>query len=185
MTRFLLAVSVWSYVITSIALSADAPENPTSAHPAPANAAPVYVKIIWPDDPAGVVGSDRSIVIGRGQPVVETWIVEGVDEKWCQAKFRALTGWVPLVDKPFEVTDLWNGPLDEMVCPYSFHADICERKDGWIKIHIHGGTPPAGGLITVTLKDEPGSREVAPGPPHVRTERGMPHVAIFIGLPVQ
>jgi len=175
MTRFLLAVSVWSYVITSIALSADAPENPTSAHPAPANAAPVYVKIIWPVDPA-------TSVIERDRPVIESWITKSIENRG-QAKFRAVTGWVPLALGPLDATALWDGKLNGVHRACIVVADITERKDGWITITFRGWGP-TGGEATAALKDEPGSREVVPVT-EAETRHGMPHVAIFIGLQVK
>ncbi len=176
MSRFLLAVTILSYALTSMALSTEVPENSSSANPAPANAGPVYAKLIWPVDAATpAVEGDR--------PVIESWIVKSIDVDRRQANFRAVTAWVPLVEDPFDGTDLWDGGLDGVAyaCPVS--ADITERRDGWIKIDIDGGTP-AGGRTTVTLQDEPGSREVDPIT-QAETKRGMPHVAIFVGLPVR
>ncbi len=170
MTRFLLAVTILSYALIPIALSADVP-----AKPAPASAAPVYVKIIWPFDPAAPVVEGDS-------HVVESWIDKSIDEDRRQANFRAVNAWVPLVEGPFEVTDLWNGPLDGVtLCP--FGADIIERKDGWIKISFRGWSP-GGAEATVTLQDETGSREVVPFT-QFKTERGTPHIAIFVGLRVK
>ena len=59
--------------------------------PAPKNAArpefnPVYVKIIMPTEPA-----DRD----QDRPVVESWIAEDLNKRG-QARFTAVTGWVPL-----------------------------------------------------------------------------------------
>jgi len=172
MTRFLLAVSVWSYVITSIALSADAPENPTSAHPAPANLAPIYVKIIWPVDPA-------TPATEKDRPVIESWITKSIENR-NKAKFRAATGWVPLALGPLDATVLWDGKLDGESWTCIVGADVFERKDGLIKMRIDGWSPGSTGLIA-QLKDEPGSREVVPVP-EAENKHGMPHVAIFIGL---
>ena len=172
MARFLLAVTVWSYVITPIALSADGPENRTSAPPAPANSAPVYVKIIWPVDPA-------TPVIEKDRPVIESWIAKSI-ENGRQANFRAVTAWVPLVEESFEATTLWDGKLDGIERPCIVGADITERKDGRIKITFRGWTP-GGAEATATLKDEPGSRGVVPVT-QAKTTHGVPHVAILIGL---
>ena len=181
MTRFLLAVTILS---CALALAADAPENPSSLKPASANAAPIYVKLLFPDDPAaGATGSERPIVIGRVQPVIESWIANGIDENGRQATFRAVTAWVPLVEDPFESTHLWDGKLDGVHCSCMVGADITERKDGWIKISVRGWGP-GGEEATVALQDEPGSREVVPVT-QAKTKHGTPHVAIFIGVPVQ
>jgi hypothetical protein len=176
MTRFVLAATILSYALTSVALSADAPKNSSSLKPASANAAPVYVKILMPDDPAAPVVEGDSTG-------VESWIIKSIDEEQRQANFRAVTGWVRLVDEPFEGTPVWRGgTLDGVgVCPVS--ADIFERKDGRIKITLQGWTP-GGARATVTLQDEPGSREVVPVT-QAKTKHGMPHVAIFIGLQVK
>jgi len=172
MTRLLLAFTVWSYVITPIALSAGGPENRTSAQPAPANLAPVYVKIIWPDDPATPANE-------KDRPVIESWITKSIENR-SKAKFRAVTGWVPV---PLDGTELWDGKLDGTTWTCIVYADVFERKDGLIKIRIDGWSPASTGLIAQII-DEPGSREVVPVL-EVKNKHGMPHVAIFIGLPVK
>lgn len=172
MVRFLLAATVWSYVITPIALSADVPENRTSAQPAPANLAPVYVKIIWPDDPA-------TPAIEKDRPVIESWITKSIENR-DKADFTAVTAWVPLVEGPLEATELWDGKLDGGNPACHVVADVFERKDGLIKISFRGWTP-SGAEATLTLKDEPGSREVVPVT-QAKKKHGVPHVAIFIGL---
>lgn len=174
MTRFLLVVTILSYTLTSMALSTDVPESSSAAQPARVNAAPIYVKIIWPVDPA-------TPVIKRDQPVIESWIIKSIDEEQCQVNFRAVTAWVPLVEDPLEFTHLWDGKLDGVHRACMVGADMTERKDGRIKITF-GGWDPGGAEATVVLQDEPGSREVVPVT-QAKTEHGMPHVAIFIGLP--
>src|SRR5688572_20937941 len=74
MTRFLLAVTVWSYVITPIALFADDPENCASAPHASAKSAPVYVKILLPNDPA-------PRVVEKDSTVVEAWITKSIENR--------------------------------------------------------------------------------------------------------
>ena len=175
MTRFLLVVTVLSYLITPITLSADEPEKSGTAQLAPSNLAPVFVKIIWPDDPT-------TPVIETNRPAIESWIIKNVDNR-NKANFRAMTAWVPLVEEPFEVTDLWDGKLDGKYPACGVFADIVERKDGSIKISF-SGWGPGGGEATVTLKDEPGSREVVPVT-QATTKHGAPLVAIFIGLHVK
>ena len=175
MARFLLAVTVWSSVITPLALSADGPENGTPAPPAPAKLAPIYVKLISPFDPNTVIEMD--------QPVIESWITKSI-EKRHQANSGAVTAWVPLViDDPLEGTDVWNGAYSGLARSCPVGADITERKDGTIKIEFRGWSP-GGAEAKVTLKDEPGTREVIPVP-QAETKHGVPHVAIFIGLPAE
>ena len=174
MTRFMLAMTILSCAITPVALVADLPENSSAVEPAQAKAVPIYVKIIWPVDPA-------TPVIERDSPVIESWVAKSIVGNEGHATSRAVTGWVQLVEVPFESTELWDGRLDGVRHTCHAHADISERKDGLITIDVYEGT---GGKTTVTLKDEPGSREVVPVT-QVKTKHGVPHVAIFIGLPVQ
>jgi hypothetical protein len=172
MTRFLLAVTVWSYVITPIALFADDPENRASAPHASAKSAPVYVKILLPNDPA-------PRVVEKDSTVVEAWITKSIENR-NKANFTAVTTWVPLVEGPHEATELWEGKLDGGNSACHVVADVLERKDGLIKINFRGWTP-FGAEATVTLQDEPGSREVVPVN-QAKTKHGVPHIAIFIGL---
>jgi len=173
--RFLLALSFWSYVITPVALSADGPVNNTTTQPVAENRGSVYVKIIGPVDPAAPV-------VARDQPVIESWITKSIEHRG-QGKFNAVTRWVPLVDEPYEGEILWSGAIDGKAHACRVYADITERKDGWIKISFRGWDP-FGSQATATLKDEPGSREVVPVT-QAKTKHGIPHVAIFIGLPVK
>lgn len=173
----MLAVTILSYAITPIVLSADGPgtdrpSQPAAASSAPTNLAPVYVKIIWPDDRAPTA-------IEKDRPVIESWIAKSI-ENGNEAKHTASTAWVPLVEEPLEATDLWDGKLDGRHPACAVWADVLERKDGWIKIGFRGWTP-GGAEATLTLKDEPGSREVVPVA-QVKTKHGAPHVAVFIGL---
>ena len=175
MTRFLLAVTILGCTLIPIALAADPPEIPSCSTPASANAGPIYVKIIWPVDTA-------TPEIGADRPVIESWITKGLEYQH-KGNFRAVTGWVPLVVEPFEVTDLWDGKLGGMQLVCEAAADMIERKDGLIKMSFLGLTPGVAPSI-VTLQDEPGSREVVPVT-QAKTKHGTPHVAIFIGVPVQ
>jgi hypothetical protein len=115
----------------------------------------------------------------RDRSVIESWITESIGNR-NKADFTAVTAWVPLVQEPLEVTDLWDGKFDGRHAACGVYADIIERKDGWIKIWFSGWNP-VGGEATATLKDEPGSRAVAPVT-HAKMKHRMPHVAIFIGL---
>lgn len=130
----------------------------------------VYVKIIMPTAPA-----DRD----KNRPVVESWIAEDL-KKLGQAKFSAVTEWVPLDLSPLEATSVWDGRLgDKSYCPV--HADIPERAEGRIKVLLIGWHP-GGGTVTASLTDEPGSRTITKVE-ELKTEQGMPYVAILIGPP--
>jgi hypothetical protein len=131
----------------------------------------VYVKIIMPTDSA-----DRD----QDRPVVESWIAEDLT-KLGQAKFTAVTGWVPLDLSPFEATHVWDGEKlgDILYCPVG--ADIPDRAKSRIKVLLIGWSP-GGADVTVSLKDEPGSRVIA-AVEELKTEQGMPYVAVLIGPP--
>ena len=58
---------------------------------------------------------------------------------------------------------------------------IIERADGRIKVFLNGWNPDLV-EVTVSLKDEPGSREIA-AVEEAKTEQGMPYVAVLIGPP--
>jgi hypothetical protein len=60
-------------------------------------------------------------------------------------------------------------------------VDIPERADGRIKV-LFNGWLPGGAEVTVSLTDEPGSREIA-AVEEAKTEQGLPYVAVFIGPP--
>jgi len=172
MARLFLAVNVWGYILTPIALFADRPENGALATNASAKSAPVYVKILLPDDPA-------LRVVEKKSPVVESWISESIESRG-KTPFAAVTTWVPLVEEPHETTELWKGKVDGEISACPVVADVVERKDGLIKINFKGWSP-FGAEATVTLKDEPGSREVV-AVNQAKTKHGVPHIAIFVGL---
>lgn len=132
----------------------------------------VYVKIIMPTDPADA---------DEDPPVVESWIAKDL-KKLGQTKFTAVTGWVPLDLAPFEATHVWDGVLGKQsFCPVG--ADIPERAEGHIKVLLSGWSP-GGAFMTVSLRDEPGSRAIA-AVEELKTEQGMPYVAVFIGPPLE
>ncbi|HYV36407.1 MAG TPA: hypothetical protein VE988_11920, partial [Gemmataceae bacterium] len=58
---------------------------------------------------------------------------------------------------------------------------IVERADGRIKVRLDGWVPKPYG-VTVSLTDEPGSREIA-AVTRFKTEQGLPYVAVLIGPP--
>jgi len=146
-------------------------EEPTPKNAAPPKSNQVYVKIIMPTDPA-----DRD----QARPVVESWIADDL-KKLGQAKFTAVTEWVPLDLSPWEATRVWGGGKlgDILYCPVG--ADIPDRAKGRIKVLLIGWSP-GGADVTVSLTDEPGSRAIA-AVEELKTEQGMPYVAVLIGLP--
>jgi hypothetical protein len=131
----------------------------------------VYVKIILPADPA---------TRNKDRPVVESWIAEQLKKRG-QSKFTAATAWVPLDAKGEGSRRVWDATLDGKGwgCPVS--GQITERVDGRIEVLLWGWGP-GGDRVTVSLKDEPGSRALAAAE-EVRTKKGLPYVAVFIGPP--
>ncbi len=174
MTRIAL-VAVFGFALVQVAQPADAPKNTVPAQPAPAKAAAVYVKIVWPVDPA-------TLVVDKDRPGIESWIVKSVDGVR-KADLAAVTGWVLLEEKRGEATSVWDGKLDESIIACRVSAHLSERKDGKIKI-VLSGWGPDGSEVTMVINDEPGSREVTPAT-EAKTKLGIPHVAIFIGLQVK
>jgi hypothetical protein len=135
----------------------------------------VYVKIILPIDPAT---RDKDL------PVVESWIAEQLKKRG-QSKFTAATAWVPLADKGKGPTRVWDATLDGKGrgCPVA--GQITERADGRIKVLLRGWGP-GGDRVTVSLTDEPGSREIAAGErrnPETGQRRPFAYVAVLIGPP--
>jgi hypothetical protein len=131
----------------------------------------VYVKIILPTDPA-TRDADR--------PVVESWIAEELKKRG-QSKVTAATAWVPLAVKGEAPTSVWNGGLDGKAwgCPVT--GRIMERTDGRIKVRLDGWIPVPYG-VTVSLNDEPGSREIA-AVERIKTDQRRPYVAVLVGPP--
>jgi hypothetical protein len=169
MTRLFLAsiavVSVLAVIPSAVIAQKETPK--TVAAP---KSNQVYVKIIMPTDPA-----DRD----KDRPVVESWVAEDLKKRG-QAKFTAVTEWVPLDLSPFTATSVWDGNLgDKSYCPVG--ADIPERAEGRIKVLLIGWHP-GGGKVTASLTDEPGSRAIA-AVEELKTDQGMPYVAVLIGLP--
>ncbi|QDU37696.1 hypothetical protein Mal4_20120 [Maioricimonas rarisocia] len=170
MIRNLLALIVSTLVLVPGVVEA---EEPTPKKAGRTEFNPVYVKIIMPTAPA-----DRE----KDRPVVESWIAGDLKERG-QTRFTAVTGWVPLDLSPFGATDVWDGAnLDGVVyCPVG--ADIPDRAEGRIKVLLIGWSP-GGADVTVLLKDEPGSRAIA-AVERMKSEQGMPYVAVLIGPPVE
>lgn len=167
MTRQLLVLIVSALILVPCAAKAEEPTPKKAAQPRPNQ---VYVKLIMPADPA-----DRD----QDRPVVESWIAEDLKKRG-QAKFTAVTEWVPLDLSPFESTHVWGGEKrDELYCPVG--ADIRDRSEGQIKVFLIGWSP-GGANVTVSLTDEPGSRVIA-AVEEYKSDQGMPYVAVFIGPP--
>ncbi len=167
MTRQLLALIVSTLILVPYAVKAQEPTPKKASQP---QSNQVYVKIIMPTDPA-----DRD----KDRPVVESWIAEDL-KKLGQAKFTAVTGWVPLDLSPFEATHVWGGNLgDKSYCPVG--ADIPDRAEGRIKVFLSGWSP-GGAYATASLTDEPGSRTIA-AVEELKTAQGMPYVAVLIAPP--
>jgi hypothetical protein len=167
MTRQLLALIVSTLTLVPYSMKAEEPTPKNAAQP---KSNQVFVKIIMLTDPA-----DRD----KDRPVVESWIAEDL-KKLGQAKFTAVTGWVPLDLSPFEATDVWDGNLGDIpYCPVD--ADIPDRAGGRIKVLLKGWHP-GGAHVTLSLTDEPGSRAIA-AVEGLKTEQGMPYVAVLIGPP--
>jgi hypothetical protein len=131
----------------------------------------VYVKIIWPSDPA---------TRDKDQPIVESWIAEQLMKR-AQTKFTAATAWVPLADKAEESTPVWNATLDGRACGCPVAGQIARRADGRIEVRLDGWRPVYT-PVTVSLTDEPGGRAIA-AVEKAKTEQGLPYVAVLIGPP--
>lgn len=167
MTRQSLVLIVSTLILVPYAMKAEEPTPKKAAQP---EFNQVYAKIIMPTDPA-----DRD----QDRPVIESWIAEDL-KKFGQARFTAVTGWVPLDLSPFEATDVWDGVLGERpYCPVE--ADIPDRAKGRINVLLKGWHP-GGADVTVSLTDEPGSRVIA-AVEQAKTEQGLPYVAVLIGPP--
>ena len=75
---------------------------------------------------------------------------------------------------------LWT--VRGLACPVG--GEIVERADGRIKVRVDGWAPIPGFGVTVSLKDEPGSREFA-AVEKLKDDSGMPYVAVLIGPPAK
>jgi hypothetical protein len=184
MTRLFLAsiAIVSALAVVPYAVKAQKPTPKKGALP---KSNQVYVKIILPIDPA---------TRDKDRPVVESWIAEQLKKRG-QSKFTAATAWVPLAVRgeetvvgmsredverllgPGKWTPVWHGRLDDETWECPVDGRITKRADGRISVSLCGGY-----LVTVSLTDEPGSREIA-ALERSKTERGMPYVAVLIGPP--
>ena len=170
MTRlFLASIAVVSALaVVTYAVKAQKPTPQEGALP---KSNQVYVKIILPVDPA---------TRDKDRPVVESWIAEQLKKRG-QSKFTAATAWVPLADKGEESTTVWDAMLDGKGWGCPVGGDIAERADGRIKVLLWGWGP-GGTRVTVSLTDEPGSREIAPVK-GIKDDSGLPYVAVLICPP--
>ena len=170
MTRLFLASIAVVSALAVVPYAGEA-QKPTPKKGALPKSNQVYVKIIWPTDPA---------TRDKDRPVVESWIAEQLKKRG-QSKFTAATAWVPLADKGEEATRVWDGKLDgePWGCPTT--GRIVERADGRIKVLLWGWGP-GGTMVTVSLKDEPGSRAIA-AVEELKDDSGLPYVAVLIGPP--
>jgi hypothetical protein len=170
MTRLFLVsiavVSVLAVIPSAVIAQEETPE--TVAAPEPNQ---VYVKLIMP-----TAAADRE----KERPVVESWIAKDLKKRG-QARFTAVTGWVPLDPSPLGATDVWEGGKlgDVLHCPVG--ADIPERAKGRIKVHLVGWNP-GGAYVTVSLRDEPGRRAIS-AVEYYQSEHGMAYVAVLIAPP--
>ena len=76
---------------------------------------------------------------------------------------------------------VWDGAVDGKQCGCPTAGRIVERADGRIKVLVDGWGPGYT-KVTVSLKDEPGSREIA-AVERIKMEEGLPYVAVLIGPP--
>lgn len=166
MTRQISILIFSALILVPCALSAQEQTTKLAAQP---KRNPVYVKIIMPFDP--VEGDEDRFD-------VESWIADDLKKRG-QAKFTAVTEWVPMDLAPLEATNVWDGVGDASYCPVG--ADI-ERADAQIIKLNFSGWSPGGAFLTVSMTDEPGSRVLA-AVDGFKTEQGMPYVAVFIGPP--
>jgi hypothetical protein len=167
---FLASIAVVSAVaVVPYSVEAQKPTPGKDALPKPNQ---VYVKIIWPTDPA---------TRDKERPVVESWIAEQLKKRG-QANFAAATAWVPLAVKGKRSTPVWNGSFDDKTWVCRVAGRIVERADGRIKVRLDGWAPVPEVGVTLSLTDEPGSREIA-AVEEAKTEQGLPYVAVLIGPP--
>ena len=137
----------------------------------------VFVKVIMPV---------TSRTPKQDGPVVESWVAEQLKQLG-ESEYFAVTDWVSVCDgllaDDIVDNDVWRGGKlgDVLYCPVG--ADIPERAEGRIKVLLVGWSP-GGARATASLTDEPGSRAIA-AVEQLKTEQGMPYVAVFIGPPPQ
>jgi hypothetical protein len=174
MTRLFLASMAVVSALAVVPYAGQA-QKPTPMKGALPKSNRVYVKIILPTDPA---------TRDKDRPVVESWIAEQLKKRG-QSKFTAATAWVPLVEKRFESTWVWDGRLDEKTWGCPVDGDFVERAEGRIKVRL-SGWGPGGDRVTVSLTDEPGSRAIAAGEyldPETEQRRPFAYVAVLISPP--
>lgn len=177
MSRILLT----SFVILTTLLTMSVVPGSTGAQPTAPNQAElatsnqVYVKIILPVDPPPL-----QLPRDKDRPVVESWIGDQLQKRG-RHRFSAATPWVPVAEKGEQSTAVWDGTVGDKQwgCPVS--GEIVQREKGRVKVRLDGWAPFAAG-VTVSLRDEPGSRKIAPLEAVVPAE-GLIYVAVIIGPP--
>ena len=173
MTRLFLASIAVVSALALVPYAGEAQKPPQKKDALP-KSNQVYVKIIWPTEPA-----NRD----KDRPIVESWIAEHL-KKRDQSKVTAVTAWVPLAVKGEKWTPVWDTALDDgkwWGCPVS--GQIVERADGRVKVLLRGWHP-GGAEVTVSLTDEPGSREIS-AVEESKTKHGLPYLAVLIGPPAE
>jgi hypothetical protein len=167
-TRQLLALIISTLTLVPSAVKAQEPAPKKAAQP---KFNQVYVKIILPGDLA---------TRDKDRPIIESWIAEQLKQPG-QSKSTAATGWVLLDASPKSAIIVWDAKLDgkRWGCPVG--GWIAERADGRIKVVLLGWDA-GGSRVTISLKDEPGSREIA-AVEETKREEGVPYVAVLIGPP--
>jgi hypothetical protein len=103
MTRLFLASIAVASVLAVVPYAGEA-QKPTPKKDALPKSNQVYVKIIWPIDPA---------TRDKDRPVVESWIAEQLKKRG-QTKFTAVTAWVPLAVKGEKSKPVWVGNLTRL-----------------------------------------------------------------------
>ena len=171
MTRlFLASIAVVSALaVAPYALNAQKPTPKKGDLP---KSNQVFLKIILPGD---LAPRDKD------RPIIESWIAEQLKQPG-QSKSTAATGWVLLDRSPTSAIIVWDGKLGDKRCNCHVVAYVIdESADGRIKVVIDGWNPGFT-QMTVSLKDEPGIREIA-AVEGAKTDQGLPYVAILICPP--
>ena len=170
MTRLFLAsiVVASALAVAPYALNAQKPTPKKGDLP---KSNQVFLKIILPTDLA---------TRDKDRPIVESWISEQLKQLG-QSKSTAATGWVPLDFSSTSAKMVWDGKLGDKRCSCHVFAYVDESADGRIKVVIDGWSPGFT-QMTVSLKDEPGIREIAVAE-GAKTDQGVPYVAVLICPP--
>jgi hypothetical protein len=164
--RLVTATIALVSVFTAVSYAVKA-QTPSANQSTPPRSNQVYVKIILPVDPA-----DHK----PDRPVVESWIAKEIRKRG-QSKFAAATDWVPLGPRGFGGY-VWDGIHDDERWVCSVNGFIKERSKGRAEVVLHGWGP-ATFAESVSIVDEPGSREIQ-AVERLETDDGTPYVALLI-----